>query len=463
MQAMLNGLSYPTDEEASVSDQQFWIAIQDSLRQNLPSYLVDAKTAAHELALHFPLSLMPRDTIQLAERMRVTRTHHLAAFCSLFPVGDGQTRVMEWSIEIFSHIHSELSLSLPWVLFDQGSLTEWLDLMRAERLSEEIRIFEPTGSVYQVTLLQYDVQHNGWRETRQAQSSAEIGRLLNEPNVFSHIRGSQEVILRRVRGPVERSQAFADDVLSHAFQTIPAPADALRDGFDAIRPLMEHAMDARNAHELLSAMVQYLPASCHLNRAAIFLYLPLLQAFKGIYAYHLDEAAVRRVIEGKTRFLELLAEGRRGASIIAATEVIAANYVDEFRLKDVLVLPLYANDDVEAILLMDRNGVPFQCSPAELRQLEVVAGWFERLLRRHMEATPHTASPSPVGLTPREVDILHLIGQGLQNKSIAQRLNLSPLTVRDHTSHIMSKLGTSNRTELVVHAYRLGLLDNTVP
>jgi len=64
-------------------------------------------------------------------------------------------------------------------------------------------------------------------------------------------------------------------------------------------------------------------------------------------------------------------------------------------------------------------------------------------------------------LTAREQEVLQLIGEGLTNQEIADRLNISPHTVQTHRVHIMNKLGLHNRAQLVSYAARLGLLGNT--
>ncbi|MEJ2734957.1 MAG: response regulator transcription factor [Anaerolineae bacterium] len=61
-------------------------------------------------------------------------------------------------------------------------------------------------------------------------------------------------------------------------------------------------------------------------------------------------------------------------------------------------------------------------------------------------------------LTERQLEILALLVEGLTNNEIAERLVLSPYTVRNHVSEILSKLGTSTRTEAVALAMRLGLV-----
>jgi DNA-binding NarL/FixJ family response regulator len=72
------------------------------------------------------------------------------------------------------------------------------------------------------------------------------------------------------------------------------------------------------------------------------------------------------------------------------------------------------------------------------------------------------ASPSPVAaadlLTPREVEVLHLLALGLPNREIADRLFISERTAKFHVNALLSKLGARSRTEAVVRAARLGLV-----
>ena len=61
-------------------------------------------------------------------------------------------------------------------------------------------------------------------------------------------------------------------------------------------------------------------------------------------------------------------------------------------------------------------------------------------------------------LTEREREVLGLVGHGLTNDEIGQRLFLSPLTAKTHVSRIMSKLLARDRVQLVVVAYETGLV-----
>jgi DNA-binding NarL/FixJ family response regulator len=61
-------------------------------------------------------------------------------------------------------------------------------------------------------------------------------------------------------------------------------------------------------------------------------------------------------------------------------------------------------------------------------------------------------------LTPREVQVLELLAEGLPNKAIASRLKISDQTVKFHVSSISAKLGAANRTDAVRRAVRRGLI-----
>ncbi|MBI1880571.1 MAG: response regulator transcription factor, partial [Chloroflexi bacterium] len=61
-------------------------------------------------------------------------------------------------------------------------------------------------------------------------------------------------------------------------------------------------------------------------------------------------------------------------------------------------------------------------------------------------------------LTPRELEVLQLLAEGLPNKAIARRLDISDHTVKFHVNAILSKLSAQSRTDAVVRATRLGLI-----
>jgi two-component system response regulator NreC len=79
-------------------------------------------------------------------------------------------------------------------------------------------------------------------------------------------------------------------------------------------------------------------------------------------------------------------------------------------------------------------------------------------LGARLAAQPAEDTP-PDSLSPRETEVLTLIGLGHTNTEIAASLFLSVRTVESHRSHIQQKIGLTTRAELVVYARERGLLD----
>jgi NarL family two-component system response regulator LiaR len=77
---------------------------------------------------------------------------------------------------------------------------------------------------------------------------------------------------------------------------------------------------------------------------------------------------------------------------------------------------------------------------------------------RQFSALPGKQAPLFDDLTPRELEILKLVGEGLRNKEIAQRLVISEKTVKNHINNIFSKLHVLDRSQAVLYAIRKGLV-----
>lgn len=80
-----------------------------------------------------------------------------------------------------------------------------------------------------------------------------------------------------------------------------------------------------------------------------------------------------------------------------------------------------------------------------------------RMVGRGMTVFAREAEGPATPLSPREREVLALIGEGATNREIASRLFLSPHTVKDHTTALYRKLGVRNRAEAARRAEQLGL------
>lgn len=78
------------------------------------------------------------------------------------------------------------------------------------------------------------------------------------------------------------------------------------------------------------------------------------------------------------------------------------------------------------------------------------------LLRQFTEPSPE--QPLRELLTEREMEIVALVAQGLSNRAIAQKIDISVRTVGTHISHVLEKVGADNRTQLALIALRQGVV-----
>jgi DNA-binding NarL/FixJ family response regulator len=136
----------------------------------------------------------------------------------------------------------------------------------------------------------------------------------------------------------------------------------------------------------------------------------------------------------------------------------------------VLVLTAYDDDPyVQAVLEAGANGYVLKNASSEEivqavhtvheGQMALDPSIARKIVSRWMSAgqtPPESAEPRP---TPREMDVLKLVARGLTNKAIAVQLKISERTVQGHIASLFAKLGVNSRTEAVVRAAQLGLVN----
>lgn len=129
-------------------------------------------------------------------------------------------------------------------------------------------------------------------------------------------------------------------------------------------------------------------------------------------------------------------------------------------MRVLLVGPARARDALRAQLLDSSIDVAGEFTAAdEARQSGIAA---DALLVTLDSGTQSRRRETPEvveePLTPREMQVLELLAEGLANKAIADRLQISDQTVKFHVAAILGKLGVANRTEAVRIAVRRGVI-----
>src|SRR3989440_2722226 len=180
--------------------------------------------------------------------------------------------------------------------------------------------------------------------------------------------------------------------------------------------------------------------------------------------------------------MQVIGETSTAGEIISELPGIDVIVVDETLLEDVeramannangtVALVVLTNNDerllaaLRALSLRGWGVVPLNATTAQL-QASVVAvaqglitlpvAFADRLYEQR--PVVGTAGTLEEPLTVREREVLELVSQGLSNKLIARRLQISEHTVKFHISSISTKLGASSRTEAVSRGVRRGLI-----
>jgi DNA-binding NarL/FixJ family response regulator len=136
------------------------------------------------------------------------------------------------------------------------------------------------------------------------------------------------------------------------------------------------------------------------------------------------------------------------------------------RCRRVLLTAAIRDDEVMEAVKLGVMGLVLKESPPDVllecvRAVHAGKQWIERdtaTRALHSVIARDAAERSPDALTPREIEIVRMVAQGLRNKAIAERLSISEGTVKVHLHNIYDKMGVDGRLELVLAAQQKGLL-----
>jgi DNA-binding NarL/FixJ family response regulator len=149
-----------------------------------------------------------------------------------------------------------------------------------------------------------------------------------------------------------------------------------------------------------------------------------------------------------------------------ATRLILAN------APDIKVLALtVSSDDADVSAVLQAGAVGFLSKDTPIDSLVVAiyaaasgAAWLSPRAAEVVLGRIRTAAPKPPQdsaplalLSDREIDVLRLIADGMENAEIADELNISPRTAKNHVSNILAKLGLPSRVQAAVYAVRQGV------
>jgi len=205
----------------------------------------------------------------------------------------------------------------------------------------------------------------------------------------------------------------------------------------------------------------------------------------------LSRAGIQAILSSRPGF-DIVGEAEIGSDAVALVEreqpdVVLMNLGPKGNKSSLDVVPqiLMASEESRVLILMESQDPEMQHKAVCLGAIgvitmdkppEILVKAIERIhagevwLDRSMTASV-LSSLSPAGkakkvdpeeekikaLTERELEVVKLVGEGLKNRAIGERLFISEITVHHHLTSIYSKLAVADRLELIVYAYRNGL------
>jgi DNA-binding NarL/FixJ family response regulator len=141
---------------------------------------------------------------------------------------------------------------------------------------------------------------------------------------------------------------------------------------------------------------------------------------------------------------------------------------EHVKCHSVLLTANVADEELVEAMKLGVTGVVLKESPPDallecIRHVHQGRQWIDRDMAsralRSVLQRQGQAMKAAETLTPREIEIVRMAGEGLRNRGIAERLSISEGTVKVHLHNIYDKLGLEGRLEMVLWAQQRGLID----
>jgi len=150
--------------------------------------------------------------------------------------------------------------------------------------------------------------------------------------------------------------------------------------------------------------------------------------------------------------LDLRMPGLSGIQTLEKLKTIAPN------TRPIILSSFEYDEEIHAAVKAGAQGYLHKEAPADeiLRAIRAVHGGNQAFPRRIAERL--SSDRMTAGLSNREREVLELVAKGLTNKEVANTLQISQFTVRNHLNHITEKLEVSDRTEAIFMAIQTGII-----
>lgn len=243
-----------------------------------------------------------------------------------------------------------------------------------------------------------------------------------------------------------------------------------RNRYLAVAQFDRRLIGSRDFQDLINQISMGFVSHLPFQRCAVFTYLPEAHSGQGLWGIDVDIPQIQSIIEKVERIpaIQKAVITKSPYYVSEATNEFPQQYVDQFRLHSTVVIPLISNSTVVGTVIADQGAdSQFQVDLETLATAKIFAYDTGNMLKKYFSRSRTLPSGQPFptessgghSVTPREVEVLTHMAEGLTMKEIAEKLYISEFTVRDHITSITKKLGAKNKTHAVASAMRLGIIN----